>query len=247
MARRLLSALACTVLLCAATAPAQPGDAYTAARARMADDIQAKLSHAPGVKALYLKPLIAAMRATFRHDFVPPEVREQSYQLKPLPIGQGQTISNPLIVATMTAMLRVGAKDRVLEIGTGSGYQAAILSRLVAHVYTVEIVEPLAVEARDRVTRLGYHNIDVLTGDGYAGWPTEAPFDAIIVTAGAPYIPQALLDQLKPGGRMVIPMGPNWAERELVLVEKQINGAIRQRKYGAVFFVDFTGRMQKRH
>jgi protein-L-isoaspartate(D-aspartate) O-methyltransferase len=189
---------------------------------------------------------IGAMRRTPRHLFMPDAVRAQAYENRPLSIGYDQTISAPSIVAQMTALLHPKKSDVILEIGTGSGYQAAILAQLVRQVYTIEIIAPLATEAAARLASLGYANVTVRSGDGYAGWPENAPFDGIIVTAGATRIPPALLVQLKPGGRMVIPLGPNWAQQELVLVEKSKQGTVTQRSYGQVFFVDFTGQMPRR-
>jgi len=156
----------------------------------------------------------------------------------PLPIGHGQTISQPYIVALMTDLLAPRKEDRVLEIGTGSGYQAAVLSHLVKSVYTIEIVAPLAAEARERLARLGYGNVEVRTGDGYKGWPEQAPFDAIMVTAGADEVPAPLVEQLKPGGRLVIPLGSG--VQRLTLVEKGADGRTRSREIIPVRFVPFT-------
>jgi protein-L-isoaspartate(D-aspartate) O-methyltransferase len=175
-----------------------------------------------------------------RHLFVPPEQQPYAYENRPLPIGHGQTISQPYVVAFMTDVLRLGKQDRVLEIGTGSGYQAAVLAELVRSVFTIEIVEPLAAEARQRLDRLGYRNVEVRTGDGYKGWSESAPFDAIMVTAGADEVPPPLLQQLKPGGRMVIPVGPAGSLQYLTLIEKQADGSIRSRRILPVRFVPFT-------
>lgn len=184
--------------------------------------------------------VLAAMRATPRHLFVPPAQRAESYEDRPLPIGEDQTISQPSLVALMTHLLRPRRGDVMLEVGTGSGYQAAILSRLVDRVYTIEIVEPLARSAAARLARLGYANVHVRHGDGYAGWPGEAPFDGIIVTAGAPHVPQPLLDQLKPGGRMVIPVGPAHSVQHLLLITKTAKGTIRRKTIIPVRFVPLT-------
>ena len=146
----------------------------------------------------------------------------------------------PYIVALMTELLRTGKDQRVLEIGTGSGYQAAVLAELAKEVYTIEIVEPLGVEARDRLARLGYRNVQVRIGDGYEGWPEAAPFDGIMVTAGAEEVPRPLLDQLRPGGRMVIPVGPVHAIQELVVVEQNLDGTTTRRNVIPVRFVPFT-------
>jgi protein-L-isoaspartate(D-aspartate) O-methyltransferase len=183
---------------------------------------------------------MAAMGRVPRHLFVPPEQQPYAYEDRPLAIGHKQTISQPYIVALMTDLLKLGSQDQVLEIGTGSGYQAAVLSELVRSVYTIEIVEPLAVEARQRLARLGYRNVEVRTGDGYKGWEENAPFDAIMVTAGADEIPPPLLRQLKPGGRMVIPVGPTDGIQYLTLIEKQADGSLHSRKVIPVRFVPFT-------
>ena len=175
-----------------------------------------------------------------RHLFVPPSQQPHAYENRPLPIGHRQTISQPYIVALMTDLLKPRKQDRVLEIGTGSGYQAAVLSELVRSVYTIEIVAPLAAEARERLARLGYRNVEVRTGDGYKGWEEHAPFDAIMVTAGASEVPPPLLRQLKPGGRMVIPVGPTESIQYLTLIEKQADGSIRSRQVAPVRFVPFT-------
>ena len=175
-------------------------------------------------KDSYLRATIAAMSKISREKFVPENVQNQAYLDKPLPIGYEQTISSPSMVALMTSLAHVKNGDNILEIGTGSGYQAAVLGLSAGHVYTIEILEPLAFEAADRLKNLGYPNIAVRSGDGYAGWPEEAPFDAIIVTAGETHIPPALLEQSKPGGRLVIPLGPNWAQEELTVVEMQHDG-----------------------
>ena len=184
--------------------------------------------------------VLAAMRAVPRHLFVPLSQRANAYDDRPLPIGEDQTISQPSLVALMTHLLRPKRGDVMLEVGTGSGYQAAILSRLVGRVYTIEIVEPLARSASDRLSRLGYTNVHVRHGDGYAGWPSQAPFDGIIVTAGAPHVPRPLVDQLKPGGRMVIPVGPSESVQQLMLITKGRNGAVNRRTIIPVRFVPLT-------
>lgn len=171
--------------------------------------------------------VLAVMRQVPRHLFVPPEERDSAYDDYPLSIGHGQTISQPYIVALMTELARPQPTDRALEIGTGSGYQAAVLSRLVSHVYTVEIIEPLAREATARLAALGYTNVTTRTGDGYGGWPQHAPYDLIIVTAAPDHVPPALVAQLKPGGRLVIPVGPVLSVQELLLIEKDASGKTR--------------------
>jgi protein-L-isoaspartate(D-aspartate) O-methyltransferase len=185
--------------------------------------------------------ILGAMREVPRHELVPEDVRPAAYANRPLPIGYGQTISQPFIVALMTDLARPDKDDVVLEIGTGSGYQAAVLSRLVDRVYSIEIVEPLVRKAKERLHSLGYNNITVRQGDGYHGWPEHAPFDAILVTAAASHIPPPLVGQLKPGGRMVIPVGPAFMAQNLMLVEKDPNGRVQTRVLLPVSFVPLTG------
>ncbi len=175
-----------------------------------------------------------------RHHFVPRELQDVAYENRPLPIGYGQTISQPYIVAIMTDLLRIDADDVVLEIGTGSGYQAAVLSRLVRRVYTMEIIEPLAHQAVERLRLAGYPNIVVRHADGYYGWKEVAPFDAIMVTAAASHIPPPLLQQLRSGGRMVIPVGGPFMTQYLMLVEKNAAGRITTRQILPVAFVPLT-------
>jgi len=179
--------------------------------------------------------VLNAMNKVPLEEFVPPDSRAGSYEDGPLPIGYGQTISQPYIVAFMTEQLRLKPSDRVLEIGTGSGYQAAILAELMSQVYSIEIVEPLAKNAEATLQRLGYENVHVKIGDGYKGWPEAAPFDAIIVTCAPDRVPQPLVDQLKDGGRMVIPVGDRIAQ-ELYLLEKK-NGQLKQSATLPVRFV----------
>jgi protein-L-isoaspartate(D-aspartate) O-methyltransferase len=171
---------------------------------------------------------------------VPASSVAYAYDNRPLPIGHQQTISQPYIVALMTDLLDLKPGDKVLEVGTGSGYQAAILSELVRTVYTIEIVAPLAKEAAARLTALNYSNVKTKTGDGYLGWPEEAPFDAIMVTAGALEIPPTLVMQLKPGGKLVIPVGPQWSSQTLKVVEKDASGKTTARNVLAVRFVPLT-------
>jgi len=188
--------------------------------------------------------VLAAMNKVPREEFVPQDSRAASYTDQPLPIGYGQTISQPYIVAFMTEQLRPKPSDRVLEVGTGSGYQAAILAELVAEVYSVEIVEPLAKNAEATLQRLGCKNVHVKIGDGYKGWPETAPFDAIIVTCAPDKVPQPLIDQLKDGGRMVIPVGDRFAQ-ELYLLEKK-NGQLKQSATLPVRFVPMAGEASER-
>ncbi len=184
--------------------------------------------------------VLRAMGKVPRHRFVPKEVVGAAYDDCPLPIGYGQTISQPYVVAFMTEQLGLKPHDRVLEIGTGSGYQAAILAEIVAEVYTVEIITPLAERAEATLVDLGYTNIHVRAGDGYLGWPEAAPFDAIIVTCAPENVPPPLIDQLKDGGRMIIPVGPTYAQ-ELVLLRKQ-GGKVKRQAVLPVRFVPMTGR-----
>lgn len=199
-----------------------------AARMRMVNDQIARR----GVRD---SRVLDAMRAVPRHLFVPPALERRAYDDTPLPIGSGQTISQPYIVGSMTELLRVKAGMKVLEIGTGSGYQAAVLAQMGVRVYSIEIVPALAEQSRALLERLGYKGVTVRTGDGYAGWKEEAPFDGIIVTAAPPEEPKALAEQLKPGGRMVIPVGREY--QELIVVEKDAQGRVTRRVEYPVMFV----------
>jgi protein-L-isoaspartate(D-aspartate) O-methyltransferase len=187
--------------------------------------------------------VLAAMQTVPRHLFVPEEIRPSAYDDEPQPIGFGQTISQPYIVAFMTEALRLKGDETVLEIGTGSGYQAAILASIVKQVYTIEIVEPLASRAAQTLQDLGYHNVEVRAGDGYRGWPEYAPFDAIMVTAAPDHIPEPLVEQLREGGRMVLPVGNFF--QELMLVTKSARG-VEKREILPVRFVPMTGEAQRR-
>jgi protein-L-isoaspartate(D-aspartate) O-methyltransferase len=187
------------------------------------------------------KKVIGAVGSVKRHKFVPENYRVNAYDNRPLPIGHGQTISQPYIVAAMTELLDLKESDRVLEVGTGSGYQAAVLAHIVKKVYTLEIIEPLGLKAKERLKELGYKNIEVQIGDGYYGLKSKAPFDAIIVTAAAGQIPPPLLKQLKPGGRMVIPVGSQFYVQQLVFVKKDMNGKVTVRQIIPVRFVPLTG------
>jgi len=182
---------------------------------------------------------LAAIQAVERHRFVPESLVSDAYLDRPLPIGHGQTISQPYIVAYMTEVVKPKPEHKVLEIGAGSGYQAAVLAEIVEEVYTIEIIEALASQAAERLKKLGYDNIHVRNADGYYGWPEEAPFDAIVVTAAADHIPPPLIDQLKDGGRMIIPVGSPLRVQQLMLVEKS-DGETTTRNLMPVRFVPFT-------
>lgn len=183
------------------------------------------------------KRVIDALGRVPRHELVPDDVRSLAYANRALPIGHGQTISQPYIVALMTDLARIEPDHKVLEIGTGSGYQAAVLAELASEVYTIEIVEPLGKQARTDLERLGYDNVHVRIGDGYKGWPEQAPFDAILVTAAPKEVPQALIDQLATGGRMVVPVGPQGANQTLKVLEKDGDGEVSSREVLPVGFV----------
>jgi protein-L-isoaspartate(D-aspartate) O-methyltransferase len=216
----------------------------TAAREKMVRTVERQVALL-GDRRPIGAPVMHAMREVPRHRFVPAALRGQAYEDRALPIGEGQTISQPFIVAYMTALLEPDADDVVLEVGTGSAYQAAILSRLVRHVYTIEIVKPLAEQAAQRLSELGYGNVTVRHGDGYAGWPEHAPFDAIMVTAGADHVPQPLIEQLKPEGRLVMPVGNSPDDRRLLLVTKDRQGRIHEKYLIPVAFVPMTGKAQQ--
>jgi protein-L-isoaspartate(D-aspartate) O-methyltransferase len=224
----LLTALSCR--------PAPEGD--DAARAREREQMVAQQIAARGVRD---ERTLAAMRKVPRHLFVPPEVAGQAYADHPLPIGQGQTISQPYIVGFMTEALDLDGDETVLEVGTGSGYQAAVLAEIVPRVHTIEIVAPLAEEARTRLKDLGYFNVEVRAGDGYQGWPEAAPFDAIIVTAAAPRIPEPLKEQLREGGRLILPVGDEL--QELVVVTRR-GDRFEQKRVLPVRFVPMTGEVR---
>jgi len=185
--------------------------------------------------------VLRAMDEVPRHEFVPANLQAYAYDNAPLPIGHGQTISQPYIVAIMTDLLDLDASDVVLEIGTGCGYQTAVLARLARQVYSIEIVEPLATQARERLARLGYDNVEVRVGDGHRGWPEHAPFDAIILTASPPCIPPAVMQQLADGGRLVAPLSRDRGGQELVLMQKDARGHVTTRDVLPVAFVPLTG------
>ncbi|MEJ2344458.1 MAG: protein-L-isoaspartate(D-aspartate) O-methyltransferase [Gammaproteobacteria bacterium] len=185
--------------------------------------------------------VLAAVREVPRDEFVPSNLAERAYDNRPLPIGDGQTISQPYMVALMTDLLEPQPDHVVLEVGTGSGYQAAVLSRLVQQVYSMEIIPTLAEQARTRLHQLGYDNVSVRVGDGYQGWPEHAPYDSIIVTAAAPHVPPPLINQLKPGGRLVVPVGPSHYGQQLMLLTKAEDGSNETRVVIPVAFVPLTG------
>ncbi len=222
---------------------AEAPDAYFDARQRMVSEIvDDVVETASQLGRERLNPrVLDAMKSVKRHEFVPPENRKRAYKNRPLPIGHGQTISQPYMVAIMTDLLDLDPGDKVLEVGAGSGYQAAILAELVDRVYSIEIIAPLGKEAAQRLKRLNYDNVDVRIGDGYYGWKEQAPFDAIIVTAAGSHIPPPLIKQLKPGGRMVVPVGSRFMTQELLLVEKNDAGDITTRQLLPVIFVPLTG------
>ena len=236
----LLSALFLLAVTHAQLSEAQ--DPRAAARARMVAEIaaMARETGAETGRPRFGEAVMAAMGKVPRHRFVPALQGLFAYDNRPLPIGDGQTISQPYIVALMTDLLDPKSADSVLEVGTGSGYQAAVLAELVAKVYTIEIVETLGRRAKQVLGELQYRNVEVRIGDGYGGWPAAAPFDAIIVTAAPAAVPQPLIDQLKPGGRMVIPVGGPSDVQHLLLVEKQSDGRTTTRRTLPVRFVPLT-------
>jgi protein-L-isoaspartate(D-aspartate) O-methyltransferase len=225
-----------------AVAAVAQDDRFADDRARMIQTIEAHARSATDALGRgYVDPrVLAVMDKVPRQEFVPDRYRDDAYDDRPLSIGHGQTISQPFIVALMTDMLEIGPDDIVLEIGTGSGYQAAVLARLVGDVHTIEIVPELAESAKERLERLGYDNVHTYTGDGYYGRLDAAPFDAIMVTAAAHQVPPPLIQQLKPGGRMVIPVGSGFALQHLMLVEKDEDGQVRTRQTLPVRFVPLT-------
>jgi protein-L-isoaspartate(D-aspartate) O-methyltransferase len=190
--------------------------------------------------------VLKAMLTVPRHAFVRENDLGRAYGDYPLPIGYAQTISQPYIVAYMTQALRLGSNDKVLEVGTGSGYQAAVCAEIAAEVYTIEIIKPLTESAGHRLKELGYHNVFTRAGDGYYGWEEQAPFDAIIVTAAAGFIPPPLIKQLKEGGRMIVPVGSPFGNQTLMLISKDESGKIRSKRLLPVIFVPMTGQVQKK-
>ena len=212
---------------------------YAARRADLVDEVRRFVSFA-GDRSIGVD-VLQSLNSVERHKFVPREEVPYAYENRPLAIGYGQTISQPYVVALMTDLLDPNTGDVVLEVGTGSGYQAAILSSLVDRVYTIEIIEALAEQVSERLERLQYENVETALGDGYFGWAEHAPFDSIIVTAAATHVPPPLIEQLKPGGRMVIPVGGRFTTQWLLLIEKNDDGGIVTRQIAPVLFVPLTG------
>jgi protein-L-isoaspartate(D-aspartate) O-methyltransferase len=231
-----------TVLLSATSAAAVPDfEALRQAMVMVIEDYTRDMGGHLGKDGLDRR-VVEVMAEVPRHQFVPDALRDYAYQDRPLPIGYGQTISQPFMVALMTDLVGLKPDDVVLEVGTGSGYQAAVFARLAGKVYTLEIIAALGKEAEERLKRLGFGNCEVRIGDGYYGWKDHAPFDAIVVTAAASHIPPPLIRQLKPGGRMVIPVGSHFLIQHLMLVEKAEDGTVTSRELIPVAFVPLTGR-----
>ncbi len=222
---------------------AEPPSFFQILRQGMIKEIEedVKATSARIGKTALVPEVMRVMGKVPRHEFVPENQKPYAYENRPLPIGYGQTISQPYIVALMTDLLEAGPGQKVLEVGTGSGYQAAVLSGLVGRVYSVEIIPELAEEAAARLKRLGYENVEVRKGDGYYGWEEHAPFDGILVTAAGSHIPPPLVRQLKPGGKMVIPVGGPFMTQQLVVVEKLPDEKIRSKQVLPVAFVPLTG------
>lgn len=215
------------------------GQDFAAQRARMVAEVDAMYAETRSETGLAaMSPAVRkAMGKVERHRLVPPSEASRAYRNHPLPIGSGQTISQPYIVALSTDLLKADSSSVILEVGTGSGYQAAVLAEIVSRVYSIEIIESLGKTAAKRLEELGYGNIEVRIGDGYKGWPERAPFDGIVVTAAAPRVPQALVEQLKPGGRMVIPVGGEGSTQYLKLLTKRADGGVDEKRVLPVRFV----------
>jgi len=243
MATPTVRVVAAALLLTIAGAQTAAAEDFASERRRMTLEIAAlaRETRAETGKPAFDERVMAVMGKVPRHEFVPAEQLPYAYRNRPLPIGHGQTISQPYIVALMTDLARVEPGHKVLEIGTGSGYQAAVMAQLASAVYTIEIVEPLGLRARQRLQRLGYDNVEVRLSDGYYGWEEHAPYDAILVTAAASHIPPPLIRQLKAGGRMVIPVGAAFMVQQLMLVEKNRDGTVSTRQILPVAFVPLTG------
>ena len=219
-------------------------DPYTKERARMVQEIEAEVEHTSRLtgKGSFDARVMVVMNKVARHKFVPSDKEPFAYLNEPLNIGFGQTISQPYIVGLMTDLLALRNDDIVLEVGTGCGYQTAILSELAKQVYTVEVIRGLSEQAQERLSAMGGTNIEFRVADGYHGWSQHAPFDAIMVTAATETIPKSLVDQLKPGGRMAIPVGTSYSGQTLMLVQKDKAGSITQKRILPVAFVPLTGR-----
>jgi len=231
----------CSLMLFAVVAQGDETD-YADLRAELVAEVESYARMAWDTDKNTLSDSVMKSLSTVeRHEFVPRSQKRYAYEDRPLPIGHGQTISQPYIVALMTDLISPEDSDVVLEIGTGSGYQAAILAELVEHVYTIEIIEPLFNSATTRLDRLGYDNVTTRLGDGYFGWEQHGPFDAIVVTAAASHVPPPLIQQLKPGARMVIPVGGRFMTQQLLLIEKTEQGDIITKQIAAVRFVPLTG------
>ncbi|MEO1034837.1 MAG: protein-L-isoaspartate(D-aspartate) O-methyltransferase [Pseudomonadota bacterium] len=238
----LASAVTVALLLSFTSPPLRAESDWQSQRDALAREVQ-KLARATGSstgKPAIDDRVIAAIATVPRHEFVPEQFQHQAYENRPLPIGNGQTISQPYIVALMTDLAAIDAESSVLEIGTGSGYQAAVLAELVEHVYTIEIIATLGERAEATLARLDYDNVSVRIGDGYQGWPEHAPFDAIVVTAAPESIPEPLIEQLAVGGRLVIPVGPQRGGQSLKLLTKLPDGEIETTSVLPVRFVPFT-------
>ena len=233
----------CSCLLALPVVFAQEVDKYASQRQLMAEEIAADARRLVSYidKESVSDSVMQVMATVPRHLFIPPEMRAKAYENRPLPIGYGQTISQPYIVALMTDLLEPRPDHKVLEIGTGSGYQAAVLSGLVKKVYSIEIIDQLGQTAKQTLKGHGYNNVSTRIADGYDGWPEHAPFDSIIVTAGISHIPPPLVKQLKNGGTMVIPVGTRFQTQQLTLVKKDHTGAITTKQIIPVIFVPFTG------
>jgi protein-L-isoaspartate(D-aspartate) O-methyltransferase len=229
-------------LFCAVIARAE-GDPYAAERAKLVEEVAALAVYTGNEtgREKFDPRVLEALAKVPRHRFVPADEQKYAYRNRPLSIGYGQTISQPYIVALMTDLLNVKPGSRILEIGTGSGYQAAILAQMGAEVYTIEIVEPLGERAKATLAELGYTNAQVRIGDGYGGWEAFAPYDGIMVTAAASHVPPPLVEQLKPGGRMVIPVGAQFLTQHLQLVQKEADGSVVSKQILPVRFVPLTG------
>ena len=233
--------LVVATLMVSATGATEPD--FAGQRRQMVAEVAA-MAHATAAETGRQRlsdPVLRAMETVQRHRFVPDAEVGSAYRNRPLSIGDGQTISQPYIVALSAELIDPKPGDAVLEVGTGSGYQAAVLAELVDRVYSIEIIESLGRQAADRLAALGYRNVEVRIGDGYQGWAEKAPFDAIVVTAAAPHVPEPLLAQLKPGGRMVIPVGRRDQGQEMLLVVKGADGRLQTRRVIPVRFVPLTG------